>query len=128
MDVPEHPNSVAFTSSVQREKARESMFLLATIRFEGVKEPISARVRNISVGGMMIDATMVRDQGHLIVAELKNIGEVSGHVAWSTNTRMGIVFDHEIDHKLARQPVGVGKKTPAYLNPIAGRRPGLTLR
>jgi PilZ domain len=128
MDVPDHPTTAPSMAAVKRETNRESMFLLVTVRFEGVRDPISARVRNISVGGMMIDSAVIRQKGHRIVAELKNIGEVTGHVAWSTETRMGIAFDEEIDPKLARQPVGVAPKAPAFLAPINGRRPGLNLR
>jgi hypothetical protein len=84
MDVPDHPTTAPSMAAVKREKNRESMFLLVTVRFEGIRDPISARVRNISVGGMMIDSTVIRKKGHRIVAELKNIGEVTGHVAWST--------------------------------------------
>lgn len=104
------------------------MFLLVSVRFEGVRDSVSARVRNISAGGMMIDSTMIREKGHPIIAELKNIGEVTGRVAWSTATRLGIAFDHEIDPKLARQPVGVPVKAPTFATPVSGRRPGLALR
>lgn len=128
MDVPTNPGATESATAVKREKNRESMFLLVTVRFEGVSDPVTARVRNLSVGGMMIDSTVVREKGHVIVAELKNIGEVTGHVAWSTDTRMGISFDHDIDPKLARLSVGVAKSAPAFISPVAGRRPGLALR
>jgi PilZ domain len=111
-----------------RSKSRESMFLLAVVSLEGVAKPLSARVRNLSAGGMMVDSTLAYEKGHRLTAAIKNIGDVAGYVAWSTATRMGIAFDHEIDPKLARLPVGTSPPVPVYAQPVVGRRPGLTIR
>ena len=111
-----------------RSKSRESMFLLAVIALKGIEKPLSARVRNLSAGGMMVDSTVAYEKGHRLIATIKNIGDVEGYVAWSTATRMGIAFDHEIDPRLARQPVAASPPVPIYAQPVPGRRPGLAIR
>jgi hypothetical protein len=113
----------------QREKSRESIFLGATLHYEGAKAPVTTRVRNISAGGMMVDTTVAYAKGHRVVAEVKGIGEVNGAVAWSTDNRIGIVFDQPIDPKMTRQQVKSDVAVPGYNKPyIADRRPGLAIR
>ena len=88
-----------------RVSARESIFLAATIRFEGEDAPMPVRIRNISAGGMMIDSAVPRAKGLPLIAELKTIGKVAGTVAWSHDQRMGILFDRPIDPHRARLQV-----------------------
>jgi Tfp pilus assembly protein PilZ len=113
----------------KREKSRESMFLLASLCFEGSNKLISTRVRNISSGGMMVDNATKFEKGHVVAAELKGIGNVMGIVAWITPTRMGISFEEEVDPKLTRQLVGVTKLETNYAQiKESPRRPGLAIR
>lgn len=113
---------------VLREKSRDSMFLTTTVVFDGSPQEVTARVRNISSGGMMIDMAASRDEGLGLTAQLKNVGEVRGTVAWSTDTRMGIAFEHEIDPQLARVKPVV-PPTSGYKPPKTDpRRPGLAVR
>ncbi|ODS60941.1 MAG: pilus assembly protein PilZ [Erythrobacter sp. SCN 68-10] len=64
------------------------------------------RVRNLSDGGMMAEGTNIRVQrGNRLTVELRNIGEVSGSVAWVQDDRFGIAFDAEIDSQRARRPL-----------------------
>jgi PilZ domain len=128
MDLSNTPQFNDDGSELKRERHRESMFLLATVRFSDGKAPISARVRNISSGGMMIDSGIEYAKGHRVLVELKNVGEVGGYVAWSTATRMGIAFDNQIDPKLARQSNVKSPPVPLYAKSVVGRRPGLTTR
>ncbi len=128
MDMSNAPEFNEDGSELKRERNRESMFLLAGVRFSDGKAPISARVRNISSGGMMIDSSIEYAKGHRVLVELKNIGEVGGYVAWSTTTRMGIAFDVQIEPKLARQPMAKAAPVPLYAKPVIGRRPGLAIR
>jgi Tfp pilus assembly protein PilZ len=113
----------------KRVKSRESMFLLASLCFEGSNKLISTRVRNISPGGMMVDNNTKFKKGHVVAAELKGIGTVMGTVAWITPTRMGISFEEEVDPKLTRQQVGGNKLDTNYAQiPETPRRPGLAIR
>ena len=128
MDMSNTPRFEDADPASARSKLRESMFLLAIITLDGIEKPVSARVRNLSAGGMMVDSSVAYEKGHRLVAAIKNIGDVEGYIAWSTATRMGIAFDHEIDPRLARQPVGVASPAPTYAQPVPGRRPGLAVR
>ncbi len=113
-----------------RGMARESIFLSANLKFEGVPTETAARVRNISAGGMMVDCSVAFAIGHQVVATIKNIGKVEGHVAWSVAPRMGIAFEKEIDPKKVRVQVGGTVIDNSYTmkNPYHERRPGLAIR
>jgi len=102
------PSSDSATDpSHTRDAARDSMFLQATLRpADGISAgPFSVRVRNLSAGGMMAEADVQPVIGDQITVELRNIGEVSGRVAWVRAPRFGVTFDAAINPKLARKPV-----------------------
>ncbi len=111
-----------------REKARDSTFLSAVVVFDGTSTPQTVRVRNVSAGGMMIDIGAAREKGSGVTANLKNIGEIRGHVIWSTAKRMGIAFDHEIDPHLARHKPVAAEIPGCKLPYTTSRRPGLAVR
>jgi hypothetical protein len=122
-------HSPSMPEGSQREKSRESIFLGAQIMFGDAKAPVNARIRNISPGGMMVDTVKAFPKGVRISATIKGIGEVSGTIAWSTATRIGISFDEQVDPKLAR--ISVSSDTPVtnYNKPyVPDRRPGLAVR
>ena len=109
-----------------RVNVRDSLFLAATLRKDGVPGEESVRVRNLSAGGMMADCKMVLTRGDRISLTLRGIGDVTGQVAWSGNGRFGVAFDQEIDPKLARKPVGQGgDQDIPYVRPSSGRRPAI---
>ncbi len=109
------PNSQT-SGLAKRELGRDSLFLQAQLRFMDGKELGAVRVRNLSAGGLMAEAAVLTKRGDPVELELRNIGWISGHVAWVAEGRFGIAFDHPIDPKLVRQPVGQGKQDlPRYL-------------
>ncbi len=97
--------SDAALAAQNRQKIRESIFFGASVLFKTTGEELPVRVRNISPGGMMIDCTLSAVIGDEIVADIKNVGKVSGRVAWAVASRMGIAFDREIDPGRARLKV-----------------------
>jgi PilZ domain len=101
-----------------RDALRESIFFSAVVRFDGPGRSLSVRVRNISAGGMMIDCGLNAKIGDVVTADIKNIGEVRGKVAWCVAPRMGIAFDYEIDPKLARLRVENGVAGQSYKQPV----------
>ncbi len=112
-----------------RDKTRESIFLGAQLIFPHSIQPMGARVRNISPGGMMVDfsASVVIDEK--VVADIKGIGPVAGKVAWAANGRIGIAFEREIDPRMARVKVSEGAPVTNYHNyRPTERRPGLAIR
>jgi len=97
------------TGGSQRSKTRDSLFLMAPLRFEAESTVRDVRVRNLSEGGLMVDCARVREPGTAVTLDLRGIGEVTGKVAWCTEGRIGIALDTRIDPKKARKPVGGAK-------------------
>lgn len=94
------------TGMETRSVARDSLFLLATVRIEQQSERHRVRVRNLSDGGMMAEGNHIPVQrGHRVAVELRNVGEVMGSVAWVQDNRFGISFEQEVDSQRARRPL-----------------------
>jgi len=89
----------------QRSRARDSLFLMAQLRFDGEDQVRDVRVRNLSEGGLMVDCDRVKDPGTQVELDLRGIGAVAGKVAWCTEGRIGIALERPIDPKKARKPV-----------------------
>ena len=100
----------------KRQLDRDSLFLKADLRFIDGDDCGEVRIRNLSAGGLMAEAPVLTKRGDIVQIELRNIGRITGHVAWVAQGRFGIAFDHPIDPKLARKPVGQSKlELPKYL-------------
>ena len=89
-----------------RNVSRDSLFLMAEISVEGRVDPIRAKVRNLSAGGMMAEGAFEVERGIRLVVDLRNVGHVAGTVAWVQDSRIGIAFDREIDPKQVRARIG----------------------
>ena len=111
----------------KRQRKRDSMFLSASVRIAD-SEPFITRVRNLSAGGMMIDATTELANGTSVTAEIRGIGQIGGRIAWSSPGRAGVAFDVEIDPRLARANPGTKSVLPEYLKYKPTRRSGLAIR
>jgi len=104
------------------------MLLHARVRLGEVVPGSPLRVRNISSGGLMADCQAPLGMGEQIEIELRNIGWVSGNVAWARDGRIGVAFTDKIDPQLARKPVSAGpSSSPSLIRPPVQqtRRPGL---
>ncbi|WP_086618667.1 PilZ domain-containing protein [Erythrobacter tepidarius] len=102
-----------------RSVARDSLFLLADIRIEQHAETQRVRVRNLSDGGMMAEGNVRVQRGHRVEVELRNLGRITGSVAWVQDNRFGIAFDEEIDSQKARRPLKSGDdQAAALLRPL----------
>lgn len=118
-----HPTPEESQKAEARERAseRRNFFLSAALSFDGHKA-VTARVRNLSGGGMMAELSADPEpevvSGERLTVELRNIGRVKGEVAWVRGRRCGIRFDYEIDPELARKPVGGGEGTPDFVKPV----------
>ncbi len=119
MNMPLSPKSL----ETKETRARDSLFLLADITFEGSEELHKVKVRNLSPGGMMVESDLEVTQGQKLVATLRNIGAVRGQIAWARSARFGVAFDREINPKLARQPVGGTTEVPRFLRTIVATSP-----
>jgi PilZ domain len=110
------------TSNVPAAKRgldRDSLLLKAILRFPRTKDEGEVRIRNLSAGGLMAETPARVTRGELVEIHLRSIGWISGHVAWVTEGRLGIAFDHPINPKDARKPVGTGElEMPSYLKKL----------
>lgn len=116
----------------QRRDPRDSLFLLARLKAEGAPgEAATVRVRNVSSGGLMAEASDDYRPGGRVEVTLDGIGLVKGTIAWAEAGRVGVAFDHPVDKSLARK--GGAKKTaeePVFRPLVSGdhRRPPLKPR
>ncbi len=107
----------------KRELDRDSLFLKAILRFVDGDDCGEVRIRNLSAGGLMAEAPVIAKPGDKVELELRNIGRITGYIAWVAQGRLGIAFDHSIDPKLARKPVGQSKvELPRYLKQHSSKR------
>jgi len=105
----------AMGGNEHRQIVRDSLFLLADMRIDGIGGDHRIRVRNVSAGGLMADGGPVVQRGALVWIQLRNIGWVEGTVAWVQENRCGVAFREEIDPKLARAPVTHGEGPPRHV-------------
>jgi|TARA_R100000049_G_C1954814_1_gene107121 hypothetical protein len=100
-----------------RSLKRDSLFLTAELTLADGGESVRVKVRNLSDGGMMAEADLRVERGMRLGVDLRNVGRITGSVAWTQDNRFGIVFDHEIDSKKVREAPTVGDKTPRFTRP-----------
>ena len=98
---------------------RDSLLLKAILRFPNGTDERVVRIRNLSAGGLMAEVPIKVSRGERVEINLHSIGWVTGHIAWVTDGRVGIAFDHPINPKDARKPIGVSKlEIPSYLKKL----------
>ena len=105
------------TGSEHRQIARDSLFVMADLRIDGIEGEHRIRVRNLSAGGLMAEGAFNVQRGQVVWVNVRNIGWVEGSVAWVQDSRFGIAFREEIDPRIARAPVANGDGTPRYVRP-----------
>lgn len=106
-------------SSVKRDNDRDSLFLTANLRFQNGGEEGQVRVRNLSEGGLMAEAAIRATRGTRLEIELRNIGWISGKIAWVAEKKLGVAFDHPIDPKIVRKPASdKSENVPYYLKKL----------
>jgi hypothetical protein len=87
-----------------RQLTRDSLFVLADLRVDGLEGEHRIRVRNLSSGGLMAEAPLNVQRGQVVWTNVRNIGWVEGSVAWVQDSRFGIAFRGEIDPRVALAP------------------------
>lgn len=105
-------------SDVKRGQNRDSLFVKAMLRFPVTGDEREVRVRNISSGGLMAEAPLRTPRGDPVEVHLRNIGWVSGKVAWVAESRFGIAFDYPIDPKMMSVRETKAYEIPRYLAKI----------
>ncbi len=113
-----------------RQIARDSLFVMADLRIDGIEGDHRIRVRNFSAGGLMAEGGPAVQRGQVAWVQLRNVGWVEGSVAWVQDSRFGIAFREDIDPLVARAPAQADPDggTPRFVRPpLATLEPG-TLR
>ena len=87
-----------------RQISRDSLFVMAEMRLDGVEGEHRIKLRNLSAGGMMGEGPVRVTRGAIIWVNIRNIGWTEGTVAWVQDDRFGVAFVEEIDPKVARLP------------------------
>lgn len=105
------------TKSEHRQIARDSLFVMADLRVDGLEGEHRIRVRNLSAGGLMAESELDVQRGQLVWTNVRGIGWVEGSVAWVQDSRFGIAFLKEIDPRIARAPINAGAGTPRHVKP-----------
>lgn len=111
-----------------RVEPRDSLFLMADLRIAGSATVQHVRVRNLSAGGLMAELPTGLGQGVEVEVDVRGIGWVTGHIAWSAAGRVGIAFANPIDPMMARKPVtgapkgGAHIASKVFLKPLLPRR------
>ncbi|HMT41635.1 MAG TPA: PilZ domain-containing protein [Sphingorhabdus sp.] len=106
MNKPVDPMETENATDKSRTQDRNSLFMKAVLRFPSSGTQGEVRVRNVSSGGLMAEAPVQAIRGEAVEVNLKNLGWVTGKVAWVAESRCGIAFDYPIDPKAARQQIG----------------------
>ncbi len=69
----------------------------------------------------MAEAPLQAARGEVVEINLKNLGWITGKVAWVAESRCGIAFDYPVDPRAARQQIGCGnidETMPLYLRKL----------
>jgi hypothetical protein len=108
-------------NSSQRSNNRNSLLLKAILRFPASAQEREVRVRNLSSGGLMAEAPIQASRGEVVEVNLKNMGWITGKVAWVAESRFGVAFDYPVDPKAARHNItsnALDENMPAYLRKL----------
>ena len=106
-------------AALSRGADRDSLFLQASLILPGAN-PVTVRVRNLSPGGMLAEASVNVAQGEAVLIDLRNVGPVAGRVIWAGEGKFGIAFDRPVDPQAVRRQVVSPSDLPPHL-----RRTGL---
>ena len=105
------------SDSEHRQIARDSLFVMADLRIDGIEGDHRIRVRNLSAGGLMAEGGPQAQRGQVAWVNIRNVGWVEGSVAWVQDSRFGIAFREDIDPKVARAPLADGDHSPRFTKP-----------
>ncbi len=133
MNNPVGPLTKSDAAAAKRGGDRDSLFLKAILRFPSSKlasmgDQGEVRIRNLSAGGLMAETPVRVTRGEPVEVNLRSIGWITGHVAWVTEGRIGIAFDHPINPKDARNSIGSECDLPNYLKKLNNPTPITKLR
>ena len=93
------------------DRGRQNVMLMVSLQLAGWPEQ-RVRVRDISAGGLKVNAPLSPAVGTQLRVELPQLGWIGGAVAWTNDTSFGVRFGHQVDPAAARQRVTGDFSTP----------------
>ena len=108
-------HSVIKADESHRERTRDSLFMGAKISIIDSAVVAPTVIRNLSVGGVMIDCPTGLREGARVNLNLRNLGNVSGSVAWVRDGRAGVMFDAPINPDDIRSTITKPKVRPTAI-------------
>ncbi len=109
-------------AALSRSSDRDSLFLQANLVLPGVEGPVTVRVRNLSVGGMLAEGPAKVTQGGTVEVELRNVGIVPGRIVWVGEGKFGIAFDRPVNPQAVRRQVVSKPDLPPHLQRLGLNR------
>ncbi|WP_053552921.1 PilZ domain-containing protein [Sphingopyxis sp. 113P3] len=109
-------------AALSRSSDRDSLFLQANLVLPGVEGPVTVRVRNLSVGGMLAEGPAKVTQGGTVEVELRNVGMVPGRIVWVGEGKFGIAFDRPVNPQAVRRQVVSKPDLPPHLQRLGLNR------
>lgn len=103
LTTPKTSGQRAKDEAERRRGVRVSMLLLATIKFDDMTPAQTARILDLSGGGIRTTLPVVLKRGHPVKVIMKGVGEVRGKIAWARGGEVGIKFDAKIDTSVVIQ-------------------------
>lgn len=103
----------------KRTSRRDRLLLMAELQVEGETIFRQVKVRDLSESGMKAEGCSLA-RGTLVKVRFKQLGMISGKIAWSEDSLFGVQFDMNIDPRMARQQVS-GSYAAATPSVIAKR-------
>lgn len=110
------------TADDQRSSRRNQILMLAQLRLDGVSEPLTIRVRDLSAGGLRAHYAGPRLSRVRLAVEIRNLGWIPGSVAWQDGAHIGIRFDNPIDPEATRIAVTGNLAAPVPSPAVNQRR------
>ncbi|MDE1914521.1 MAG: PilZ domain-containing protein [Sphingomonadales bacterium] len=107
-------------SEEKRHSFRNSLFMSAPCRIEGLDGEVMVKLRNISEKGVMAEGLPKPREGAMVSLQLRNLGWVEGSIAWVQNQRFGIIFARDIDPAIVKY---TPPTSPACPDDLMTRRP-----
>lgn len=80
---------------VERDQRTVTLFIVGKLLVQSGGEGL-CRVRNLSVGGLMLETCMPLTLGERVAVELRGTGSLGGVVVWAREGRAGIAFHQPI--------------------------------
>ena len=86
----------------QRQIMRDSLFVMAGLRFAGKDKELRVKIRNLSAGGLMAEGDFRVTRGAAVAVDIRNLGWVDGVIAWVQDSRFGIALLERVVHMAVR--------------------------